>query len=830
MEDCIRIRKQEDRRNGKIYIYSSVDTWDKSIHQSRSKRKLIGRLDPKTNEVICTHKWEKGEVLGKKNWNKGDVICNRKWDVGDVIGRIDSNNMFSQHSPNLLSQELSYEQCLALHLIMEDNLSISSPSGCPSLFISGSAGSGKTEVLVRSLVGLKQIRNRARILVMATTGLAADNINQTYSKYISKLREEGHEIPSERDKRVAYTIHDSLRLGAVEWFDPDVEGPGFSRNISEKEKSMILKFFREEKNNPYPTEEEISEEARNRLVHHLSRYAVIMIDEASMLSPNLLDIILKLKNLANKRRNEIIKEKKREGNKIHTGYLDPEGYEIHTEYIDPEDYGMLTEYDLIRTVFFGDFHQLPPVIKTEDKMVKENYEKHYHGGSLFFCCDGISKPGNGQPLTLFFELKENHRIGHDKKDSKKKQKTNEIFNNSLEAIKKAPNILYDCLDEKGMPRTDAVEKLKPLQDALVFFNSRYKPLSRFLQLKKNKNLRANHIFPIIICGTNKQRRGKNKIMLERYWKQEENQYELEFEIQAGKGRTDNPTGSFKFFIGLPVIFTRKHKSKIRETEGESEQPDTYMCPKGKTGIVSAFCKGENGKPVSLFVKVKINGEEKEVGPIEPGLEERKMPDGKTVKKKSMPIEPWFAMTYHKSQGQSLDAVYLLTSPKKNRLMGGNTLYVGLSRARDVFGLGISRKFPLPLDDKEERINRRNFYDLCYKYFKVSKPKSEKPDETTSLFFLRDIKKYEPSVYKNWEYFDVDKVNMNEWDYYADDDTYQKLMMEKKEAQDEYYDYIDKYGECDDNEEEYYNEGYDPDEDEDYYNEGYGPDEDEEMDD
>ena len=44
MEDCIKIRKQEDRRNGKIYIYSSVDTWDKVARKFTNQ----GRENKKT--------------------------------------------------------------------------------------------------------------------------------------------------------------------------------------------------------------------------------------------------------------------------------------------------------------------------------------------------------------------------------------------------------------------------------------------------------------------------------------------------------------------------------------------------------------------------------------------------------------------------------------------------------------------------------------------------------------------------------------------------------------------------------------------------------------
>lgn len=48
------IIKQLDKRSGITYVYESVSYWDKEKKQPRSKRTLIGRLDPSTGEVVPT--------------------------------------------------------------------------------------------------------------------------------------------------------------------------------------------------------------------------------------------------------------------------------------------------------------------------------------------------------------------------------------------------------------------------------------------------------------------------------------------------------------------------------------------------------------------------------------------------------------------------------------------------------------------------------------------------------------------------------------------------------------------------------------------------------
>jgi len=45
---------QHDKRSGITYAYESKSYWDKEKKTSRAKRKLIGRVDPKTGGIIPT--------------------------------------------------------------------------------------------------------------------------------------------------------------------------------------------------------------------------------------------------------------------------------------------------------------------------------------------------------------------------------------------------------------------------------------------------------------------------------------------------------------------------------------------------------------------------------------------------------------------------------------------------------------------------------------------------------------------------------------------------------------------------------------------------------
>ena len=50
------IVKQLNKKSGVTYVYESKSYRDKDTKQPRSKRKLIGRIDDETGEIVPTHK------------------------------------------------------------------------------------------------------------------------------------------------------------------------------------------------------------------------------------------------------------------------------------------------------------------------------------------------------------------------------------------------------------------------------------------------------------------------------------------------------------------------------------------------------------------------------------------------------------------------------------------------------------------------------------------------------------------------------------------------------------------------------------------------------
>ena len=48
------IVKQKNPKTGVVYVYSNEAYWDKEKKQSRARRKLIGRIDPETGEIVPT--------------------------------------------------------------------------------------------------------------------------------------------------------------------------------------------------------------------------------------------------------------------------------------------------------------------------------------------------------------------------------------------------------------------------------------------------------------------------------------------------------------------------------------------------------------------------------------------------------------------------------------------------------------------------------------------------------------------------------------------------------------------------------------------------------
>lgn len=120
------IIKQLDKRSGITYVYESVSYWDKEKKQPRSKRTLIGRLDPDTGEVVPTD--GRGKRRNQKNSDapisRGPVPVKQTErlffgatylfdQIGDVTGiTSDLKNCFPRTYKQILS--------IAYYLILED--------------------------------------------------------------------------------------------------------------------------------------------------------------------------------------------------------------------------------------------------------------------------------------------------------------------------------------------------------------------------------------------------------------------------------------------------------------------------------------------------------------------------------------------------------------------------------------------------------------------------------------------------------------------------------------------------------------------------------------
>lgn len=66
------IIKQYHRDTDTTYVYDSTYYWDPKSKQSRSKRKLIGKIDPATGEVIPTS-GKRGPKSKKANTNDAEA-------------------------------------------------------------------------------------------------------------------------------------------------------------------------------------------------------------------------------------------------------------------------------------------------------------------------------------------------------------------------------------------------------------------------------------------------------------------------------------------------------------------------------------------------------------------------------------------------------------------------------------------------------------------------------------------------------------------------------------------------------------------------------------
>jgi len=122
------IVKQLDKRSGITYAYESISWWDKEKKQSRSTRRLIGRVDEESGEIMLTdgrcRKEDSGnqEQIKIKRGRVPSLSVSRQFygatylldKIGEKIGIIDDLRACFPNNYKMI-------QSIAYFLILEDN-------------------------------------------------------------------------------------------------------------------------------------------------------------------------------------------------------------------------------------------------------------------------------------------------------------------------------------------------------------------------------------------------------------------------------------------------------------------------------------------------------------------------------------------------------------------------------------------------------------------------------------------------------------------------------------------------------------------------------------
>lgn len=82
------IIKQFDKRSGITYAYESHSYWNPEKKMTRAKRKLIGRIDPDTGEIIPTdgrNRRSQEDVSETKDYRKLYEKLLKKYEAQEVL-------------------------------------------------------------------------------------------------------------------------------------------------------------------------------------------------------------------------------------------------------------------------------------------------------------------------------------------------------------------------------------------------------------------------------------------------------------------------------------------------------------------------------------------------------------------------------------------------------------------------------------------------------------------------------------------------------------------------------------------------------------------------
>lgn len=353
-----------------------------------------------------------------------------------------------------------------------------------------------------------------------------------------------------------------------------------ANNVNAKTIHSALGF----KVKPYYEEAEFCSKA----ISALTRKKVLLLDEISMVSANLLDMILKHVKIVNTYRH--------------------------------------SAESRIHVVLCGDPLQLRPVFDAEK--LKPVLEEH----------------PNLQEHWDFFYSK--------------------YLNEEAHEVYVLDNV-YRQDDENFKALLGRIRLGNPTDEDIAFLNSR---------VGKSKSA-------LVICPTNNEVDSINRLNIEELASQEV-PYSFSAQYSLGHGIKDcGFSENIELYIGEKVMCTRN---------GYDEYGNSIY-QNGTIGTITSFEAGSNGEPIPVITTAdgrtfQVPRMEFTDGEFRRNPETKKLEYVDTACAMQIPLRPCYSVTYHKSQGLTLNRAYLKMPSSQNP---PGLLYMGLSRVKSPDGLTIS---------------------------------------------------------------------------------------------------------------------------------------------
>ena len=101
-----------NRKRGVTYVYESFSYWDKELKQPRSRRRLLGRRDPATGEIVPTRKSPRPSVTPAEPGSSTDYASLYRHSQQIIVRKDD------------LIRRLRKELAEARHLLQKQNRGI----------------------------------------------------------------------------------------------------------------------------------------------------------------------------------------------------------------------------------------------------------------------------------------------------------------------------------------------------------------------------------------------------------------------------------------------------------------------------------------------------------------------------------------------------------------------------------------------------------------------------------------------------------------------------------------------------------------------------------